>query len=855
MTTLMETFDTLQQQQQQQSNIANISMETDKTWDLIAEASKNENNNVFRMILEYYKGSFQLDEKQYQSCPIETFASLFQQKPFIKLFRGVCDIGSYSWSAVDDETDSEDETSATASSKKKKDKKKDKNKKKKKTTNTADQIREKKIINDFKETIPFVLSGEFYNQEFKIVESIILHYISVVNNSYSEQNGEDFINALLSLRDSFDCFMSYLHPNFCDIVRRVLNHYGSKFPWKTFFKQFTKFLIKNHFTQTYQRATKPFPEQAEFIDLLKQSHRRLFVLPWGVGCGKTASVSPVSYILNSCYGMQTFYCVPLGPVRDQTAANLYRCGIPFAYISQTGPQEFELQPSFLCSYTKQPYVFIVETAFMEYYIRYWKSFLTLLFGEDGCEDVSDLSTIDVSENPPAIRIPRKKRYAHITQNVWKYPFALIIDEPCDNDRHLGYIFNHLPETSVILSATSCHLVNEEVRQNYLEHNYNGSIVTVNAQTIGVSTTLIGYWLEDSPVISPFSGIKTREEFKAMTERISTSILWRRFMSPMVLVEWIEKIKPLLPEGTLNHSFDLLTISYDQISKRLIDWTKTIYQTIMDDGWYEATFRLGNSRGLSSSEILHNILEHKSYQFTGGCIIASPSIYRLYEMTDFLISRIPQVSDVKHTIEAHRRQIYGKFKDIMKITYNRDNLHTKNDLLSELMNAQMKCIPIQPEMVINTPEYIKKHSNDEYKTYSKNIRFSLLHPLTVEGELNENDPEEWKIYVDVIDGVDEDYMRYKWVGLGSILDNKEFYMKSIRDSDSGIVSYLGVDHLGAYGLNLKITNAVLFEDDDSATHLTTGECLQMAGRVGRIGQESSGFVYITSEKLFKKLLGN
>jgi hypothetical protein len=66
----------------------------------------------------------------------------------------------------------------------------------------------------------------------------------------------------------------------------------------------------------------------------------------------------------------------------------------------------------------------------------------------------------------------------------------------------------------------------------------------------------------------------------------------------------------------------------------------------------------------------------------------------------------------------------------------------------------------------------------------------------------------------------------------------------------MISFLGVNELGAYGLNLKISHAILFDDDTAP--LRTSICLQLSGRVGRIGQESTGYVYLTSPSLFNTL---
>lgn len=834
------------------SELRQIARETSSSWELIAEASKFENKDVFEMLLNFYHGrEGNTLEQRYQSCPFSHFQTIFQEKSIRSLFKQ--SHGKH-YQFVPSTTTPSTESKSKSSKQ-----------------NKVQEIKDKKIIKDFNVALPTAITGDF--GRFSIIELIYLNYISVIKKAFKNENANHFINAILSLRDAFDYFMTnenystLTHPLTNSLVQSVLTYYEQEFPWSTFFNVYTKYLISNHFSQTYQKASKPFPEQRDLFTLLKQQrgpsvigHQRLYILPWGVGCGKTACVAPLSYIFDHHHHMPTFYCVPLGPIRDQTASYLYRCGTPFTYIFQTGEDTFYLDPSYHCKNEKDPHLFIVETSFMRYYLQYWESCKELFLGED--ED--DLSTIDISDNLPNVTTKIHRDYLHINlkdhrgrttnkikPSIWKPKFALILDEPCDNDPHLSFILQHLPETSVILSATSCHLITDEVRQQYQMNHPEGNIMTIEPQTIGVSTTLIGYWLENHPILTPFSNVSSRVEFKQRIDQIEQSILWRRFLSPTVLVNWIKTVKKQLPEGiTLNYSFDLLTISYDQISKRILDWAKLIYQSMLQDEWYVQVFQFGNNNMKSREEMIHDIFQNESFKYTGGCIIGMPNLSTFYEDTQFLLTSVPSVDVIKQTISKGKREFYQKYNEIMNATYTRETLSMKDYKLHELQNTLVKKIPIDPSLVVNTPEYIIRCSHELYKSYDGYLRFTTLHSLQEEGELKVNDPEAWNLFVEEINGVSEDVMRTKWIGVSSILDNKEFYMKSIYDSDRGMISFLGVNELGAYGLNLKISHAILFNDEVSPLPKST--CLQLAGRVGRIGQESTGYVYLTTPSLFQTL---
>jgi hypothetical protein len=100
---------------------------------------------------------------------------------------------------------------------------------------------------------------------------------------------------------------------------------------------------------------------------------------------------------------------------------------------------------------------------------------------------------------------------------------------------------------------------------------------------------------------------------------------------------------------------------------------------------------------------------------------------------------------------------------------------------------------------------------------------------------------------------EDALQWRWKGVGSILDHKEFNMKNITDLDRGYLGFMLLDKLGAQGLNLKIRHGILMRGEDGRM-LPVSTCLQVAGRVGRWGQEGTGYVYVLDEEQFTWVFG-
>jgi hypothetical protein len=844
-------------------------VESSDTWDLIASLSKNERVDVYNMFLSLYNDENTLfSEHKYFNVPESGILTILKNKLIHKLC-GKVDLESIIQSL---ETPSEVD--------KKGGKKLNKSSRQMKTYDDegeviiskssvkapikkADKIKEDKLIGDLILNLESLKESELdarYKSNF--VEVILFYYLYHTQKSYKDKDMRNFLNSLVSLRNALIFFDSRLGYPFDIIFKSVMKEWTAKIPWKSFLQNHSDLLMKCHFSQYYQSATRPFQEQQEFVDMLKINPLQLFILPWGVGCGKTASLAPVANILWNKFGVQTIYCVPHGPIRDQTAANLYRCGIPFAYIGGESGR-FELQPSYHCSYNSSardsqqpiPTVFIASSSFVKYYIDYWDSYKRLVEDED---------LLDAKENPPLISLPKKKRYQHLNHSLWKPKFSLVLDEPNENDQNLSWILERIPQSTFVMSATNTDIVTEEVIQKYLSNHARsgGGVEVIEGKTIGVSTTLYASWLQGEPIISPFTNVKSRDEFATRLERMKKSVLWRRFLSSHVLLDWNDKIRVKDTKLKLDIDFDFETLTYDHISNKIIEWAEIIIDEKMDNQWYEETFGLeGCVPQVKTLEgMLSGLVGKESHKYSGGCILSVPHVPTLYEKLKGQLDGFPEFDEILTRVRKHKEDILKELDDLGKekkkssvSTEEKEESGRRNQGLVEQKELKKiaiagkiwRSVPIPEEKIINTIEHCKTHGVKE------RVRYCMPLPLSETGDVFE-DPKEWDIYCDVVENVDEDIQRLRWKGIGSIIENKQFYMKSIIESDNHYLSYLLVDSLGSYGLNLKISHAILMEDEEKRI-LPRSVLLQLVGRVGRIGQESTGKVHITSEKIFERLM--
>lgn len=812
------------------------------TWELIAESSKNETTAVHSMIIKRFQD---LDaphrddtnnitmQSSYLSYPPNDLQELFDLVKLRRILRHF-DIPPAP------KTD-------TPTNTKKKSKKTQK-------PSSRELIKLQQIKKLATQSKPFFdkkdrtkLREDFHN---RVMEVVVLYYMHVAHYSFKDKVLQTFIDATFSLRDALQCFSTTLHPTLHYYAHQFLDNIKPQFPWKSFLQSYTQVLIRTHFKKHFQKALKPFKEQEALVQAVHKEPHNLYILPWGVGTGKTAMLPPLSHFYHE-RGHQTLYCVPFGPVRDQSAALLYRCGIPFAYVVRTSgayKEQFELQPSFHCSDGKEPQVLIVDPDFVRYYMLYWQEFeLTV-------------DTFDVREQPPDVYLPTgKKRYSHLSHLMWNDQFALVLDEPCEEDDNVHWVLNNLPETSFVMSATSWNLVDDTVQQLYTQRT-SKQPQTIEATTIGVSTTLVGYWLANDPVLSPFHGVKTKMEFVQKYDYVSNKVLWKRFLSANVLLDWASRIGKVLEGHTLSIAFDIEHVTFDSICERVLQYCRLfIDNNDLGDEFYATFFAFGSPKTMRgdsmSTEFIH-MLTTNSAMYMGGCIVGTPTVKSTYERMQPLLSDFPTLDEMQHKIDAHRKAICAMYNDVQKIPVTkRGDLERKRDKIREIEGKRNSSLPIPESIILNTPEYIQRYRQKLPKS-NKPLPYLRVQQLEERGDPSKG-LDDWRMELDVMEGsfwrTNEEALKWRWKGVGSIMDHKEFNMKNINDLEKGYVGFMLLDKLGAQGLNLKIRHGILMRGEDGSM-LPASTCLQVAGRVGRWGQDDTGFVYLTEEELFWRVFG-
>ena len=807
------------------------------TWDLIAESSKNETTAVHNMIGKRFEElSHPTNEKNantmkttYLSYPVHELQAFMDSLKVYRILR-YYNISEY--------------VSNTPTVQSKKNKKK---------TPAREVIRQNQIKELANQAKPFFdkkerthLRDDFHN---RVSEVVLLYYTHIAHYALKDKNISTFIDAVFSLRDALHCFSDIAHDAVCYYVKSFFEAIKSQFPWKSFLQKYIQILIRTHFKKHFQKALKPFPEQEALIQAVHAEPHTLYVLPWGVGTGKTAMLPPLSTYYQA-RANQTLYCVPFGPVRDQSAALLYRCGIPFAYVVKASggvKEKYELQPSFHCSDGKVPHVLIVDPEFVKYYILYWHSFLLS-------------SAFDVREQPPDVYLPvAKKRYAHLSHLLWNDQFVLVLDEPCEDDDCVHWVLNNLPETSFVMSATSWNLVDDAVKALY-QQRYQKEAQIITATTVGVSTTLVGYWLENDPFISPFHGVQTKIEFIQKYDYVCNKVLWKRFLSANVLLDWASRISKYVSGYSFSISFDIETLTFDSICEHVLEYCrKMIDSDIFDDAFFKSFFAFGKKKtmrgGKMSKEFLH-MLTSDSALYMGGCIIGTPTVKATYKQLHPLLQDFPSFDDLQHKINTHRKYVVAQYNEIKKFPVTkRGDLERKQDKILEIEGKRNSTLPISESLVLNTPEYILRYQQKVPSSHKP------LPYLRVQQLMESGDPrkglDDWHLELDTMNGSfwrsNEDALKWRWKGMGSIIHHKEFNMKNMNDLENGYIGFMLLDKLGAQGLNLKIRHGILMRGVDGSM-LPTSTCLQVAGRVGRWGQDDTGFVYLTEEELFWRVFG-
>ena len=707
-----------------------------------------------------------------------------------------------------------------------------------------------------------------FSQPFSslVAEVVLAYYALRASAAEHAQIPEDFVDAAFSLRDALRYYN--VSDATCRSFRDLLQHFGGpRFPWKTFMQSHTRLLIQNHFRRNYQRAVEPYPEQQQLLTEVVADPVRLFVMPWGVGVGKTALVPVLAslYARTAMGNHLTLYCVPCGPVRDQNAAYLMRCGVPFAFITRIvgdpdASEEWELHPSFLCSSESStfPTVLIVEPAFVAYYLRYLRY----------RKEQEDAGFVPLA---PSVRLPsQKRRYAHLKAHraVFREDIVLALDEPNAQDAALQDVLANLPPVSFVMSATSCaEVLSPEVRAAYLANNPECAICEVPAQNIGVSTTLLASFHHDA-VLSPFSGAVSRAQFGAVLSRASRSVLWRRFLSPKVFMDWVNNVRPKCSSALrrqMQLSFDLLKLSFDDISKRVIEWAAAMYDSAANaddpDAFFAEHFAMLADERTPEDSPVQGLVSTRAQHLTGGCVVGTDSVADLYERFGAEIETVRvTVDSVADILEKHcellRQRVAGISQGRLS---SREQRQERDEELAHVERDKMTYIPVPERYIINSDAH-RRHNTPPGQSAPPDFQPTLQQMLVETGNLLK-EPEQWTLSTGATPRVPELHQSLRWHGIGGIAHSREFFMKNIRDSNEGYLAYLLADETGAYGLNLKIRHAVLLDPlrtsvdrghEGANGYMSPSVYFQIAGRVGRNGQDETGFVHVQSPELFQHI---
>jgi hypothetical protein len=378
--------------------------------------------------------------------------------------------------------------------------------------------------------------------------------------------------------------------------------------------------------------------------------------------------------------------------------------------------------------------------------------------------------------------------------------------------------------------------------------------------VGVSTTLLAYWHPEKPILSPFSAVTCREEFLSKLRLVTYSVLWRRFLSPLVMVHWIHSLKKKYPEIEMNTEFDLYTLNFNDISMRILEWAHSIASTKFNDEFYLEEFALPTRPSTLPEPSVNDIceaLQKDSYLFLKGCAIGTQCLEKFYELISFssLPDALQYVETITTSVEKHKTSLFERYMALQKGNLSsKEEAEERQEMVADLMNSKWTYIPVPMNEIVNTSEYIAKVNPSAIVPSSFHLYYTRPMEIEETGSLTEN-AVQWRLFVDVPENVPPEYLVWFWKGIGSISSTKQFYIQNIIRLESNYICFLIVNEEGAYGLNIKLSNAILVDDMlllGSSHLMPRSVYFQIAGRVGRQSQDETGYVYLTSENLFKYL---
>lgn len=706
---------------------------------------------------------------------------------------------------------------------------------------------------------------------FNIIEYIILYFMHFVNKGFKSNNFDLFINSFVSLRDTYKENYNLLENN-ADIIYMIdlfIDYYIDKMKhhkqmWITFINDYSYRLFNNHYKNSFKHNLKLYDEQQNLLNLLNDNDMEgLYILPWGIGCGKTALVAPLSHLIHQEKGISVFYCISKPPVKDQTAANMYRCGIPFAYINKIGHKKYSMNPSYHCKNTL-PYMYIVQNDFIYDYQQ-------RIYDDDELEIHIPYYKPDYKHLEKLEKILLDNNY----NNGFNKNYSLIIDEPDKTDNVLNNIIQKLPKLSFIMSATSFDIIDEKVQNLYMRNNHlldkEKYINVVSTQRIGITTTLLSYWNNEEQILSPFSLSKNKDDLQKQLNRIKVDNVYKRFLSPQLLIDLYNKFKNLKSEFidfTYDFDeqllkFDFKNISFDNIIQHILEFVNNIIQSNITDDFIIKLFDVKCDISKTEEILYEHILETQSWKFGGGCIIGTSNIEEIYnKIEQYKIKKddIVTIDEINQQLTHYVSSIKSNIKKELSDITNQKNrqLHSKNNdinidyfyqLEENVYESKMiNKIPIHNKHIINSIDFLKHH-NTTSNMDDRNYRYIIPLKCNEIGNIKDH-IQGWKYELNLTHNISELKEITRIIGVGSIFDKeREFYMKNIKDLNKGYLAYNITDSSGAFGLNLLIQNMILMHD---IIDLPNEIILQKIGRVGRQGQLATGFVYLTHPSILHKL---
>jgi len=694
-----------------------------------------------------------------------------------------------------------------------------------------------------------------------IIEYIIIYYMHFVNKSYKyikKQKDLDiniplFFNSLFSVRDSYKDNSDLLEEAFKEQLNKFLEYYEKKVDYYVLIDNYSHYMFNNHYKNHFRHNIKLYKEQEYLLDKLEENdYTGIYILPWGIGCGKTSLVAPLSYLINSNSKKDTiFYCISKPPVKDQTAANMYRCGVPFAYIEQTGEHSYIVNPSYHCKNDIMPIIYIVQNQFIVDFIN------------KNNDESSELS----------LTVPYHKRdYEHLKnleKQLYMYNYSLIIDEPDGSDSNLLYILDNLPKLTILMSATSHGLINEKRIGKYMKKNSyidrDKYINIIKMKDVKITTTLTSFWDDNQYILSPYTNCVNKHQLHMLTQLIEMDNIYKRFISPKVLIDLYNKLlkkkdyyKELDIELNLNE-LSIMDMKLDNIIYIVINFIKRLIKNnkVSDDIITEL-FKINKLRTKTEQHLYQELLETHTTLFTGGSLIGTSNIEKVYENIykyKLVKDDIIDINDLYHKLDKYTKSVRDNIKrgllslksEQIRLKKNEDDSYIASRRQAIYEKFAINKLPIENRYIINTKEFL--NINDKTTTNTNYV----IPLLCIEKGDKESHIEKWSYDLDTTLHVSQEKELCRLVGIGSINEsNRLFYMKNIKDLNNGSLAYNISDSSGAFGLNLKIQSLILMDD---IIKETTEVILQKIGRVGRPGQLCTGFVYLTDYNIFEKLFSD